>query len=127
MADSGNPFVGLSAATHEVIEHLLADVYRAGEWEDEHEDWLDQWRAARGERGKDRWLWWVGEVGCAEYDEEADTREAAIALGRKTYVDQGEFQIVEARLWNDNVKEGEEISSFADSRNAAVIRLADNG
>lgn len=123
MAD--NPFTDLRPETHAVIEALLSAVYGDQEWDENHEATLDMWRVARGEDAMDEtWQWWVGEVGCFEYDEFAATREAAIEKGRSMYAEYNRFQIIEARLWDDLVKDGEEICRFAQSRNMEVIEVA---
>lgn len=114
------------APTHAAIEKLLGDIYRSGDWTDDHEDILDQWRAARGDDAKDNWAWWVGEVGCETYSFGPETRDAAIADGRREYGQDGKFEIIEARLWNDDVKEGEETMWFAESRNKEVVIMASN-
>lgn len=122
-APTENPFVGLSDAMDQVVERLFYDLWRGGEWNDEHEELLQQWRAARGDAAFDHWIWWFGDVEGDSYDEEADTRDAAIALGTARYLAEGQFRIVEACLWNDNVKEGEEISEFARTRNGETITI----
>lgn len=127
MADLPSAFANLSDDTHGVIESLLSDVYRGGDWGDEHEDMLIAWRGARGEAAMDGWHWWVGEVDGESYDEEGPTREEAIEKGRARYVDEGRFQIIEARLWTDTVKEGEDVSPFADTRNHEIIPVVANG
>lgn len=120
-----NPFIGLPEPVHSIIEQLLADLYNVGEWEDRHETQLQQWRLARGEDAKGPWRWWIGEVDpCEGYSFEAVTREEAIAIGNREFNnDDNEhaFQIVEARMWSDTVKEGQDISPFAEARNCEVI------
>jgi hypothetical protein len=121
-----NPFVGIGPALHDVIEKLLGHLWAAGEWDDEHEDFLDQWRAARGEDGMDVWRWWIGEIDGESYDEDFASRDEAITEGRNRYADEGEFQIVEARTFNDLVKEAEDISPFAQTRNFEKIKISAN-
>lgn len=123
MADVPNPFAGLPESTHTVIEQLLHDIYAAGEWADEHEHMLDQWRAERGEAAKDSWGWWFGEVDVESFDDEAPTREEAITRGRVAFAGEDLFWIVEARFWADNVKEGQDIAEFAEMRNRETIAV----
>jgi hypothetical protein len=125
MADAQNPFVGLRPETHAVIEQLLTDIYRLGEWEDEHEKILSLWRAAQGDAAKDgKWIWWIGVVDDDAYSFDAGTREEALAIGHREYHDAEAFEIIEARLWKDDVKGGDEIADFAETRNHEIITLA---
>ena len=118
-----NPFLDLRSDTHSVIERLLYDIHAAGEFSDEHDALLTQWRNARGDAALDRWSWWVGEVDGESYEYEFSDRDAAIAMGRTAYAAEGQFEIIEGRMWNDNVMEGEEITSFAATRNREVVRI----
>ncbi|SDA15160.1 hypothetical protein [Sphingomonas sp. NFR15] len=124
MADaSANPaFVGLSNGTHAVIEKLLSDIHAAGEWTDEHEALLAAWRASRVDAAKDEWRWWVGAVDDDSYAEDFATRDEAIAAG-PAHAEEGCFQIIEARFWADNVKDGAEITDFADCRNHEILEV----
>jgi len=125
MADAQNPFLDLRPETHAVIEQLLTDLYASGEWEDEHEKILGLWRAARGEAAKDeKWTWWIGEVGDESYSFDAGARDEALAIGHREYHDAEAFEITEARLWKDDVKAGDEIADFAETRNHEIITLA---
>lgn len=121
MSDQPNPFAGLSESTHKIIEQLLHDIYAAGDWTDDHEMMLDQWREARGEAGKAAWKWWVGEVGDEAYALDERSRDDAIRCGHEEFSREGQFQIVEARMWADIVKEGEDVTGFAETRNGEVI------
>lgn len=116
-------FDGLRPDTHLVIERLLYDLHNGGEWNEEHEALLDQWRDARGDGAKGAWRWWVGYPNCESFGEDADSREQAIEIGKRSYVEEGSIEIVEARLWADNVKEGEDVSAFAESRNRDTIAI----
>lgn len=115
-----NPFLGLRADTHAAIGALLGRVYASGEWEDEDEELLAQWRAARGDEAMDNWRWWVGAPDCDLYAEDAATREEAIEIGRREYAEAGRIEIIEARTWNDEVQ-GDEDCSFAESRNREIV------
>lgn len=123
-----NPFEGLApdAPVHGAIEDLLADLYRCGEWEDRHEDLLDQWRAARGEAAKDHWRWWAGEVDADLYANDFDTRDEAIAWGRKEYAREAAFRIVAARACADDVKDGADEVALTDHRHHETIQGAQN-
>jgi hypothetical protein len=125
MADPiANPFVGLSPDMHGVIEKLIARVWNdCDEWFDEDEDLLTQWREAREDDGLDAWSWWVGEVGAESYSFDAGSRKAAIEIGNREYAEQGRFEIIEARTWADIVKEGEDISTFARTRNREIVEV----
>jgi hypothetical protein len=127
MADQPNPFIGLSQAVHDVFEQMLATIYRAGDWDDRQEQLLNQWRQARGKAAKDSWGWWFGELDGESYDDEAPTRDEAIARGRVAFAGDDSFWIVEARLWADNVKEGEDVSEFAEMRNRETILVDPSG
>ena len=126
MGDTTNPFIGMSDAAHQVVERLLSDLYKGGEWQDEHEDLLDQWRDARGEDAKTDWHWWAGDVDNDVYSFDAATRDEVIAMGRREFRSDGKFRIVEARLWSDFIKDGADVCDFAETRNYAVIPVADN-
>ncbi|PNU05853.1 hypothetical protein [Novosphingobium guangzhouense] len=119
MADL-NPFVGLRSETHIAIETMLSSLYNCGEWGDQEEQFLAQWREARGDDAMAPWRWWVGSPDSDEFAEDAPTREKAIEIGRRDYAENGRIEIIEARTWNDDV-EGEENCSFAESRNREVI------
>jgi hypothetical protein len=119
-----NPFIGLPDVAHAAIEKVLSRLYAVGDWNDEDEAVLAQWREARGEDAKDRWQWWVGYVDAESYGEEVDSREQAIEIGQARYGEDGKFAIIEARLWNDDVKEAAEISEFAETRNHEIVEDA---
>lgn len=125
MSDTNNPFIGMTKAHDGVVEQLFSSIYAGGEWTDDHEEMLGQWRDARGDEAYDDWTWWVGYVGDESYGENALNRQKAIDLGQRDYRDEGKFQIIEACLWNDNVKEGEEVSAFARTRNHEIVQVAD--
>ena len=126
MSTGENPFVGMTKAQDDVVERLLSDIYRDGEWDDTHEDLLAQWRAARGDDAFDHWVWWVGYVGSESYAEDAENRMKAIDRGRRDYSDDGgKFQIIEACVWNDNVKDGDEVTEFARTRNHQIISASE--
>jgi hypothetical protein len=76
-------FEGLGDTSHAVIEKLLCDIYTSGDWDIEHDDLLDEWRAARGDAAKDHWVWWAGDCDDDSYAHQADSREAVIAVGRR--------------------------------------------
>lgn len=122
-----NPFVGLRADTHNAIETLLGRIYVAGEWDDQDEKFLDQWREARGDDAMSDWRWWVGSPSCDMFAEDASTREQAIAIGAREYAEDGRIEIIEARLWEDFVKEADEECSFAEVRNREVIVVGEGG
>jgi hypothetical protein len=119
-----NPFIGLPNAAHAAIEKVLSRLYAVGDWDDEDEEVLGQWREARGEAAKDHWRWWVGYVDAESYGQEADTREEAIEIGQARYGEDGKFAIIEARLWADDVKEGAEFGEFAEARNHEIVEAA---
>jgi hypothetical protein len=120
-----SPFADLRPETHDVIEKLLSNLYSSGEWGDEHEKLLDQWRAAQGEAAKDeKWIWWIGVVDDDAYSFDAHTRDEALAIGHREFHDVEAFEIIEARLWKDDVKGGDEIADFAETRNHEIITLA---
>ena len=124
----GYPFLNVPDATHDVIEELLSNLWASGGWTVRHEDLLDQWRIARGEVAKDQhWRWWIGEVDGESYSLDFDRREDAVAAGRREFANEGKFWIINARLWADNVKDGDDIQWFAESRGKATVVVADNG
>jgi hypothetical protein len=124
------PFSHLDKRGHDIIEALLTCIWKSGEWEDEHEDVLAQWRADRGAAAKNSWRWWVGELDCEFYADVFDERLAAITKGRSLFADEvfesEIFQIIEARVWADNVKDGDDVIAFAETRNKEVIRMHAN-
>lgn len=126
MSGPANPFTDLRPETHDVIERLLGRIWTAGDWGEEDDDLLDQWRAARGEAGKGEWRWWAGPVDDMAYEHEAASRDEAISIGRREYRAEGQFRIIEARSWSDDVKAGDDLEFFAESRNHAVIVIASN-
>ena len=119
-----NPFAGIASdhPVHDAIESLLSHIYASGEWDDDHELLLDQWRGALGEGAMGNWEWWIRDIDDESYEDTFATREAAIEAGKRRYADEGRFEIIEARLWSDAVKEGEDVSEFAAQRNHEVIR-----
>jgi len=119
---AANPFVGLPEPAQVVIEKLLSTIWSSGEWADEHEDMLGQWREARGDDAKEAWAWWVGEDADEPYACDALSREDAIRRGHEMFSREGRFRIVEARMWADNVKEGEDTAAFAEVRNGESFR-----
>ena len=118
-----NPFTDLRPETHQAIETILGRIYGTCDWSEADEETLAEWREARGEDAKAEWTWWVGEVGCESYADNAPSREAAIEIGRRDYFVEGKFEIVEARLWADSVKDGEDVSAFAESRNRETVNV----
>lgn len=116
-----NPFNGLPETAHEAIERLFSRLYIVGDWDEEDENLLGLWRDARGDAAKDDWSWWVGYVDDESYGEDAASRDQAIEIGRTRYGEDGEFQIIEARLWADSVKEAAEVGEFAETRNHEIM------
>lgn len=125
-----NPFAGLRAETHVEIERMLALLRLESDSYDEVVEWIDLWRAARGETGMTGWRWWIGEVDGETFALDYPTRDAAIADAPRAirsgdFVSaDGSYQIVEARCWNDCLDEGCDDFSFADTRNAETLSIA---
>lgn len=119
-------FAGLNSNTNRVIESLLHTIWRACEFTDEHYDMLDAWRAFRGDAAKAEWRWWVAEVDADLYEEDFATEEEAMAAARQRYAALGSFKIIEARLWADDVQEGDDEMRFAEQRNGRTLEVAAN-
>jgi hypothetical protein len=117
MPDKPNPFADIPTPMNPIIETLLTTLWSSGEWADEHEEMLGQWRDARGDAAKEAWTWWVGEDADEPYACDALSREDAIRRGHEMFSREGRFRIVEARMWADNVKEGDDEMGFAEVRN----------
>lgn len=122
-----NPFIGVNADAMAIVGILLGKAYQS-ENEDVVMDWIDQWRAARGDAAFDAWRWWIGEVGGESYALDYSTREAAVAdaprairAGDFVSAD-GLYQIVEARGWADDVKAADDTLWFAEQRNEEILR-----
>ncbi len=106
------------------LEACLRLIRENGGWTTYHDEILDRWRAARGIAAKTGWSWWARKVGEELYEEEFETRDAAIAWGVKNLEPQVEFELIEARCWADDI-EGDEASWFAESRNHTIIPGSD--
>jgi hypothetical protein len=126
MVDQSNLFTGLDKINLDLIEELLSDIYKAGEWEDRHEELLKKWRSSQGEAAMSSWLWWADLVDSESYSFHATTRQKAIDDARAGHLGSDEFgdiEVIEARTWQDVVKEGEEITPFAATRNKSRVPL----
>lgn len=118
--------IALNKEASDTIEKLLAGIWGQTEWSDDHDEILDKWREARGDAAYDHWTWWVGDSCEGEsYSYNCETREEALEYGRREFKHEGSFRIVEARVWADDVKEGDEITEFAETRNAETIKVED--
>lgn len=124
--DPSNPFIGVNADAMAIIGTLLGKAYQS-ENEGAVMDWIDQWRAARGEAAFDRWRWWIGEVDGETYALDYATRDAAVADAPRAiragdFVSpDGSYQIIEARGWADEVQAADDISWFAERRNKEIL------
>jgi hypothetical protein len=103
------------------VETLLRTVFAAGEAEDEHYEILSRWRDARAEKAMSAWSWWWKLPEDESYQTDEPSREDVLATGRREEPDAAAIEIIEARLWADDI-EGEEESRFADSRNNEIVQ-----
>lgn len=107
------------------IESLLRGVSSAGEWQDEHEEILDRWRALRGEEGKSGWRWWWKRPGDDLYQTDHATRDEALAAAlREDPAADDTVELIEARCWSDDINV--EDAMFAESRNYERVRVVDH-
>ena len=127
--EAPNPFRDLRNDTHQAIEAMLYDLQSNSDDDDQVADWIDQWRAARGEAGMDDWRWWIGGTDDETYRLDFPTRDQAIAAVPHALQhgdinsEDGRFRIVEARCWADNMDEGKDEFPFADRRNAETLPI----
>lgn len=98
------------------LETCLTDLYACGDWTKDHDAILARFRAAKGEAGMSGWSWWAKEAGEESYANEVETKEQAIAWARCEYGTQATIEVIEARLWDDDI-EGDENCAFAAWRN----------
>jgi hypothetical protein len=128
-----NPFRDLRDDTHQLVEAMLYDLQGSSDDGDQVANWIDQWRAARGEAGMHDWRWWIGGTDDDIYALDFATRDEAIAAAPRAIQHgdinsfDGHFRIVEARCWADNLDEGKDEFPFADRRNAETLPLAAGG
>lgn len=116
-----NPFKTASPEVMAVVERLLIDLWKSGEWQSEHDALVDQWRDARWEAGMGPWVWWAASDGGDDcFTVEASTREQVIADARREFPTE-QLIIVEARSWDDRLKEGDDYSPFAMMRNREIL------
>lgn len=89
-------------------------------------DMLERWRESRGDIGKSEWRWWWKEGDDELYFSDHASRADALAEAQR---EQGSaaasIEIIEARMWNDDVLDGDENIAFAESRNHEVLTLVE--
>lgn len=126
-----NPFVGVNADAMAAIGTLLKFARRSDDYDtfyDEINEMIASWRAARGDDAFDHWHWWIGEVD-GPYGLDFSTREEAIAAAPAAIRDgyphseDGRFNIVEARFWNDDIHPEDDEYPFAETRNAETLSI----
>ena len=126
-----NPFEGLNADAMTAVGRLLEIARRSDEYDtsyDEIEGLIASWRAARGDDAFDHWRWWIGEVDGA-YGLYFATRDEAIAAAPAAirdgypFSEDGRFNIVEARFWNDSIEPEDDEMPFATSRNHETLSV----
>lgn len=131
--DPSNPFRDLRDDTHQIFEAMLYDLQASSDDGDQVADWIDQWRAARGEAGMADWRWWIGGTDDEIYALDFATRDEAIAAAPRAHAHgdinsfDGQFRIVAARCWDDNLDEGKDEIPFADRRNAETLPFPAGG
>lgn len=125
--DPSSPFIGVNADAMAIFGTLLGKAYQS-ENEDTVMEWIDQWRAARGDAGFADWRWWIGEVDGETFALDYPTRDAAVTDAPRAIRAgdfgsiEGSYQIVEARGWADDVQAADDIRWFAEQRNKEVLR-----
>lgn len=106
------------------IERLLRAAWAGGEWADEHEEALQRWRARRGERGKTGWRWWWKLPEGDLYATDHTTREEALIEALRQEPGVETIELIAARCWDDDLKDGDDTQWFADERNHEIVPVS---